>query len=654
MLYALWILAGCSGTEVGNPDTSAVTAESDVRPLTSNIDLEDYLKDQYARSVNAIEASGMTGFPEHDGGTTVNGADDNAEAATSDPYTQTNIQEAGVDESDMVKTDGEYFYVAGGRAFHVVDIAGAMQVVATRSVEGVVDALYLYDDKLVVMYAVSSHGDPTWDDNPVPLGGARVGMPYWIPRGQRVAVAVYDIADPRNPVNLKTFEFDGYLVSSRLINGNLHIVQQFIAELPPLEHWYDGTPEDRRRTIEANQQAMDAMTLSELIPAYTVISQSPDLQETLPLVSSNDFYCPVSEDGGGTIVTIVSMDLDNAELPFKSIGLVADAHIVYASTQSIYIASHTYLYGAETAQQTSLFKFDLSGDIVRCTGGGVIPGWVLNQFSLGEYQGVLRIATTIGNGFGRQPVSRNNVYCLKSEDNTLKVIGKLEDLAPGEKIYAARFMGERGYLVTYVKVDPLFTLDLSDPTQPAVAGELKVPGYSDYIHPFGDDYLITLGKDTLLVEEDNMAWYQGVQLSIFDISDFSRPALLHHTIIGDRGTQTEASHNHKAFTFWADHNLLALPVNLYEHPSPPDYPSSYGVSVFDGLYVYRVSSQNGFSLLGRIRTQSDSDHGTYHRGWTRGIFVDQMVYAVTDDAVRSAQIEQIEGTVQTIFLKRDP
>jgi hypothetical protein len=199
-----------------------------------------------------------------------------------------------------------------------------------------------------------------------------------------------------------------------------------------------------------------------------------------------------------------------------------------------------------------------------------------------------------------------------------------------------------------VKIDPLFTLDLSDPTAPQVVGELKVPGYSDYIHPFGADHLITVGKDAALVAEDNMAWYQGVQLSIFDVSDFAAPGLKHKLILGDRGTATEVAHNHKAFTFWPEKSLLALPVELYEYAAPPVYPWEYGIHSFSGLYVYRVSPEDGFVLLGRVSTRSADDG--WFTPWTRGVFVDDTVYAITADAVRRAPVDGIETGVDTLPL----
>lgn len=645
----LSIIVGCSGTEVGNPDNISLASSGEVESLNNDTELEAYLKDQYARSVNVYPSGPIDNTDV--GGDGAPAPDDSMATTESDAYSQTNIQEAGVEESDVVKTDGTYFYVTSGRSFHVVDIADTMQAVATRSVDGYVDSLYLYDNKLVVLYTPTQDGGEPWDDIAFPVSGQLFGMPYWIPAGKRQGVAIYEIATPGNPTLMKTVEFDGHLVSSRLIDGTLHIVQQFIPDLPPLDYWYDGTPQDMENTIHSNQQAIADMTLAELIPFYRVVSDPPNSQAELPTVSSNHFYCPVNKNGGGTITSIISFDLDDPALPFKSIGLVADAHIIYASTQALYIAAHKYFYDAQIAEETILYKFDLTGDVVRYVGGSAIAGWILNQFSLGEYQDVLRVGTTTGHAGGWRPTSRNHVYCLQMEENKLKIIGKIEDLAPGEQIYAARFMGERGYLVTYVNIDPLFTLNLSDPFAPEVAGYLKVPGYSNYIHPYGDNYLITVGKDAQLVEENNMAWYQGVQLSIFDISDFSKPELIHTELIGDRGTHSEALYNHKAFTFWTANDLLALPIDLYEHTSPPSYPYSYGTKMFQGLYVYRVSSDTGFNLLGRISTEHDADGNILYNLWTRGIFVDQQVYAVTDNAVRFAPIDQIEESAQTIYLK---
>jgi uncharacterized secreted protein with C-terminal beta-propeller domain len=644
LLGLLLVIAGCSdggGALENAVSEGEVSNAGKVETIESEAQLEAYLKDQYVKSV----------YPQ----TYANAGMEELALSGDDSYSQTNIQEVGVDESDVVKTDGANFYVSDHKSFHVVDISGPMHVVATRTVNGDVEALYLYDQKLVVLYTLSRSDGKPWPDVALPETDGLFGMPYWIPVEKRQGVAIFDISDPGNPDNVKTVEFDGHLASSRLISGKLHIIQQFVPDLPPLDYTYNGTQEDLDRRIEANKAAMADVPLDQLIPYYREVGDAPGSPVDRPLVSPQNFYCPVSEDGGGTITTVVSFDLDDPELGFASVGIVADAHIVYASTQALYIATHKYDvgilsldFGADRAKEATLYKFGLTGQAVEYVGGGSIDGWILNQFSLGEYQDVLRVATTTGHVW--DSTSRNHVYCLELEEQTLETTGSIEGLAPGEKIYSARFMGERGYLVTYVNIDPLFTLDLSDPSAPEVAGYLKVPGYSDYIHPYGDNYLITLGKDALFVEDDEMTWYQGVQLSIFDVTDFANPVLLHKELIGDRGTGSEALHNHKAFTFWSANDLLALPISLHEHLLPPKYPSQHGEKTFEGLYVYRISPESGFDLLGRMSTENGNDTKTYNR-WTRGIFVDRQVYAVTDNAVRRAQINQIEESVETLYIQ---
>jgi hypothetical protein len=165
-------------------------------------------------------------------------------------------------------------------------------------------------------------------------------------------------------------------------------------------------------------------------------------------------------------------------------------------------------------------------------------------------------------------------------------------MAPNEKIYSARFMGKRGYVVTFKKVDPFFTLDLSDPYNPRIAGEWKGPGFSTYIHPMDEDHVLTIGRDTEEAEEGDFAWFQGVQLSIFDLSDFSDPKLLWKEVIGSRSTGSEALHDHRAFTYFGKRKVLAIPIELYE--------GEIGELTFIGLHVYRVDLNTGFELLGQV------------------------------------------------------
>ena len=401
--------------------------------------------------------------------------------------------------------------------------ADSMRLVSTLDVEGEVVDLYLYEDVLVVIYLPDGGHGSVWPGTGL-IGNTMIGIPYWIPVNSETGVLMVDIGDPNAPEWIVETTTEGWLVSSRVTAGKLHVIQQFLPDLPPLELTYAETVEDRDAVIARNEQALESVSLDELIPHYELFDEQGDLMEEGRLVTPEGFYCP-PRPGGGSIVTITTFDLNDPTRTFQSVGMVADAHTVYVSTRALYLATTQYNGDAvdmSDRYRTDLHKFALTEEEVMLEGSGNVRGTVLNQFSLGEYEDVLRIATTTGDSW--DGTTLNHVYCLNVMDGNLEVIGGLEDLAPGETIYSARFMGPRGFLVTFVNVDPLFTLDLSDPTAPVVVGELKVPGYSDYIHPLGDDHLITIGKHTK--EYQGTAYYQGIQLSIFDISDFSDPRLL--------------------------------------------------------------------------------------------------------------------------------
>ena len=612
------------------------------------MELENYIKEQFSETVLPSDIYTVPA------GAIARNTFEDAAAATAgsaesegDGYSQTNVQEAGVDEADKVKTDGTYLYVAGDQIVYVVSAipADSMGLLSTINVNGAVDSLYLYNDILIVLYTPYEEFDST----PWPVD--EIGIPYWIPVWAQTGVLMMDVTDPDSPEWINEWSIEGWQVSSRLTNGRLHIVQQFLPDLPPLQLTYDGTEQGLAEAVAANDQALESLTIDELIPSYEIFDEQGNQSGGGRLVVPEDFYRP-DEPSGGSIISVVTFDLDNISEGFKSVGLIADAHTVYASTQALYTASTQWNYTAgpevlnEEYCETILCKFSLTGEDVIMEGTGEVTGKILNQFSLGEYDNVLRIATTTG-GFWGATVD-NNVYCLEAVDGGLEIIGRLEGLAPGEEIYSARFIGTHGFLVTFVRIDPLFTLDLSDPYNPVVVGELKVPGYSDYIHPLGEDHLITIGKDTVL--EDGMVWYQGVQLSIFDISDFANPQLLYKELIGDRGTESEALYNHKAFTFWAENSLLAIPVDLFEHQTAPDYLYSYGNHTFTGLYVYRVTVEDGFEYLGRISTASATGNTYYwNNDWLRGVFISEDVYAVNSEAVRSADIDDIAGMVNTLL-----
>jgi uncharacterized secreted protein with C-terminal beta-propeller domain len=303
----------------------------------------------------------------------------------------------------------------------------------------------------------------------------------------------------------------------------------------------------------------------------------------------------------------------------------------------------------------------LSDGKIAFAGQGVVPGHILNQFSMDEYNGNFRIATTVGEVWNQENQSKNNVYVLNKDMN---LVGSLEGLAPGEKIYSARFMGERAYVVTFKKVDPLFVLDMKDATNPRVLGKLKIPGYSDYLHPYDETHIIGIGKDTVESGYGTFAWYQGMKMAIFDVTDVTNPKEMFKTIIGDRGTNSEALNDHKAFLFDKEKGLLVIPINLYE--ISPEIKKQYGdgetisspqygEQTFLGAMVFDVSLTKGIVERGRISHISAEEElkaGYYYDNTSqirRSLFMDNVLYTFSEKMLKANTLDTLAGISEVAF-----
>ncbi|KPA12270.1 hypothetical protein MHK_007515 [Candidatus Magnetomorum sp. HK-1] len=257
-----------------------------------------------------------------------------------------------------------------------------------------------------------------------------------------------------------------------------------------------------------------------------------------------------------------------------------------------------------------------------------------------EHNGFLRIATTTGHV--PNPNVHSTLSVLHEQDGELVITGKIDNIAPTEDIRSVRFDGDQGYIVTFKKTDPLFALDLSSPYTPTIAGELKIPGYSTYMHRMDDKHLLSIGYDT--EDHGSYALFQGILLQIFDVSDLTTPLLKHRHVIGSRGTSSEAATNHLAFTYFASKNVLAIPMTLC-----PDEEEEipHVQEIFDGLMVFNVTSESGFSYLGGINhhegTISDINCFPWwtqsHSTVLRSVFMDDYVFSIAEDDIRTAQTE---------------
>ncbi|MEM2913102.1 MAG: beta-propeller domain-containing protein, partial [Candidatus Bathyarchaeia archaeon] len=457
-----------------------------------------------------------------------------AEPASMDVgYSKTNIQVEGVDEADMVKTDGRYIYLVSGKSVFIIKayppegakLSSQIQVNAT------VCGIFVNANRLVI-FAYSDIYYPMIFLND---SESKELMGPW------THLMVYDVEEHETPVLIRNVTLNGIYFNSRMIGKHVYV----LATLPAY-HLGNGEP-----------------VLPKIVDNERIVNIEPT---SIYYSNVSDFYY--------AFTVVAAINIQDVEEPItKETFLFGSASCIYVSLNNIYVTVSKY--SEEYGETSEIHRIRIDGGKVSYEASGIVPGFVLNQFSMDEHNGYFRIATTtsgatILRGLSATSTSiareeenlrRNNVYVL---NRSLAVVGGIERLAPGEQIYAARFMGERCYLVTFKKVDPLFVISLKDPTKPEVLGQLKIPGYSDYLHPFDEDHLIGIGKWTVEAEEGDFAWYQGVKISIFDVSDIEHPKEVDGYVIGDRGTDSPVLWDHKALLFDKDLNLLAMPVLVAE------------------------------------------------------------------------------------------
>ena len=523
-------------------------------------------------------------------------------------YSTTNIQVAGVDEADIVKTDGEYIYFVSGNKTIIVKAypPEQAQIVSEIELEGTIIGIFINGDKLVLF-------EQEWpyylyyDDMPV-VRESEI-MPYISPT---TAIKVYDVSDRENPRLQREVSSDGQYVSSRMIGDYAYVVIN--------EPVYEEEDEVNLPKIHSGGNETE-------IPATDIYYSDV-----------SDYYYMYT-----TIIAINTQN-DDQEPTYETILLGASSNL-YVSLNNIYLTFPVWgrdILGREIwdSPRTSIHRIHIEGDEIEYVASGEVPGMVLNQFSMDEYDGYFRVATTT---WGE--TTGNHVYIL---DMDLNIVGSVEDLAPGETIYSARFMGERGYMVTFKQVDPLFVIDLSNPNNPKELGYLKVTGYSDYLHPYDETHLIGIGKET--TDAGEFAWYQGVKISLFDVSDVNNPQEIDKLEIGDRGTESPVLWDHKAFLFDKSRNLMVMPILLAE-VDVSDYPEgvpswAHGEPVWQGAYVFDISLDAGISVQGRITHIEDIADPEYYYYYSpfsveRSLYIDDVLYTISQAKIKMNSLENL-------------
>lgn len=526
---------------------------------------------------------------------------DSASTASSTPthVTGTNNQEEGVDEPDIIKTDANgILYIARGDSLRIVagHPPGALKELAALAAGGNVYDLFLDEGKQRAVLFAAHY------EQPIPVGppspGSLIAMPI-IYRPVQYIVSFVDVSSPEHPVLTSRWAFDGRPLDSRRIDARVHFVLTAPIELPVslasdatfwqlYADYYSAPTADQasvaeQKIITAIRAAIAPMDAAKFLPSITI--DTAGQINTRSLVGCGDVSAPKVVTHP-TLLTVASFDTDGSNLSASAI--TADGATVYASPTHLYVtqSSGGWFGNDQTKPQTAIHQFSLSGNTPKYVATGVVDGWVLNSFSLSEYNGNLRVATNTTSWSNNVMSRTNDLFVMRDNGNgELTTRGAVRDFGNGESIFSARFLGARGFVVTFRQVDPLFAFDLSDPDHPKLAGELTIPGFSTYMHPLGDKHLLTLGRD-------GSAWGGATQLQIFDVSDLAHPKLAHAytpVLPGSGYSYSEAAYDHHAFTFDEVNKVLAIPLS---YSSSTDY--------FNGIAAFNVDLEKGISPIVQV------------------------------------------------------
>ncbi|MEJ7892158.1 MAG: beta-propeller domain-containing protein [Solirubrobacteraceae bacterium] len=518
----------------------------------------------------------------------------NDSTISGEAFSLTNNQEAGVFEPDIVKTDGETLYaLTSAGTLHVVDVRGAPVLLGSVAVGEGYGHQMLFDRRTQRL------------------------LVYWTDFEGTTSLAYVDVADPAAPVLERTLNVDGSVVSARRTERTVRVV---LALRPP-EYVTPGLADERRPRawLPRGRFASAAGSTSER-----------RLLGCREVRRSRSF-------SGLEQLTVLTLNFDKGLDPVDADAVMTGGETVYASADNLYVATQRYQPGLEdrfdgpapSGVTTQIHRFSLDdANNTSYRGSGVVPGFALNQFSLSEHAGVLRVATTDTPPWfgGTENPSQSFVTTLAAADGRLERLGQIDGLGKGERIFAVRFLGDTGYVVTFRQIDPLYTVDLTDPAAPKVLGELKIPGFSSYLHPIAGARLIGVGTGP-----DEATGAFGLQVSLFDVSDLADPRL-ERRVTFDNGS-SEVAYDHHAFLWWQPRELAVLPVQSYNDPQPcpPDQPCMAARNEIEADAVGLTVRPDGIAEAGRV------DHG--RAVVRRSIVIGDRLVTTSDAGVKASSLD---------------
>ena len=641
------------------------SAKIELSPAANAAEFKNYLTARFTQlPIEREYSDGEIGVTEALADTAT--VSEGAPASAGDSFSTTNNQVAGVDEGDIWKYDGTHFYILQKAVwdYQYGDCYQQdMEMIAVTTVNSAGDALdimpcystpvlktpaqlrvvkntketlasvefdqmspsemYLSEDAIVVLGNKSSYQN-SWRN-------------YQNWQDGQTDIQVLDISDVTNPTSRLDIKVDGYVVQSRRIEDELFIITRYTPNLPEMIYYPYSSDQ-----IEHNKQILNELSLEDLIPNISINNQSQ------PLVSVDNCLLadtPADQWGYPTLSTITRININTGE--FSSRCMAGEVAGIYMSEENLYLFNTSYWDYTEQTEDglatwnwsqgnTHVHKFALQSfnyqgsAIVQGRLGGSNP-----RYRMGElHDGSLAIVTTDG----EWRAENHHLTVLATQGGELITLATLPNTdqpaaigKPGEHIYSVRFMQNRAYIVTFQKVDPLYVIDLTNPANPSIAGELEIPGFSDYLHPIGDDLLLGIGKDAI-VGASGTTWYQGVKVSLFNVADIQNPTELGNILIGKRGSNTALSYEPHAFTGiqQGDQYRFALPISVHDGEATCNYwrdPESQHYNwTNSGLYLFEIEDNQLIQAGAMITESNDGTQNWQSWNQRRGLIQGDDVY----------------------------
>ena len=419
-----------------------------------------------------------------------------------------------------------------------------------------------------------------------------------LPRAEsRLVAYVYDIADKTEPEKVREVVIEGRYLSSRRIGEHVYLIANYHPSFHVMEEGREKAETDMRPHYR------DSTAENTLIPVpYQNIHYLPDSRETEFLVTASFNLEDLQQETNVETYLGASDDL-----------YMSEEHLYTAVQVFPEVDERTFGKEAFPPVHTDILQFGVEEGDISYHASTRVEGTLINQFAMDERDDSFRVATTTGQWNAGNSPSTNNLYTF---DLNLQPLGELEGLAEGERIYSIRFMEDKAYMVTFKQIDPLFVIDLENPAEPAVLGKLKIPGFSNYLHPLDENHLLGFGQNTKLIDQgpgEPAVRTDGIKMSVFDVSDFANPVEEYTEIIGGGGSYSELNHNHKALYQHPEKALFGFPVTLFEAKTIHKKDIMYQEQqfVFEGAMLYRITPDTGFELIETFTHQEEFEQGGY-------------------------------------------